>query len=76
MDMEARHAFQVEVASLQRQVFGAVAALAASIERVEALAEAIEKTLDAPPSSDLLRERSLVFSAERAADRYLEVLVG
>ena len=41
-DHEARHAFQMEVAGLQRQVFGAVAALAASIERVESLAKAID----------------------------------
>ena len=43
-DVEARHAFQREVAALQRQVFGAVSALNASIERVEALAEAIDES--------------------------------
>ena len=44
VDVEARHAFQREVAALQRQVFGAVSALNASIERVEALAEAIDES--------------------------------
>ena len=43
-DHEARHAFQMEVAGLQQQVFGAVSALEASIERVEALAEAIDES--------------------------------
>ncbi len=42
VDEEARHAFQVEVAALQRRVFGAVSALEAAIERAEALARAIE----------------------------------
>ena len=41
-DAEARAAFQLEVAALQRRVFGAVSALEASIERVEALAAAID----------------------------------
>ena len=44
VDAEARHAFQREVAALQRKVFGAVSALGASIERVEALAEAIDES--------------------------------
>ena len=43
-DHEARHTFQMEVAGLQQQVFGAVSALEASIERVEALAEAIDES--------------------------------
>ena len=43
---------------------------------VGALAAAIEETLENPPSRDGLRERGLLFSAERSADRYLEVLVG
>ena len=43
-DTEARHAFQREVATLQRQVFGATSALEASIERVETLAEAIDQS--------------------------------
>ncbi|MCY3744846.1 MAG: glycosyl hydrolase [Acidobacteria bacterium] len=43
-DAEARHAFQREVANLQRRVFGAVSALRASIERVEALAAAIDES--------------------------------
>ncbi len=50
-DEEARHAFQLEVAELQRRVFGAVEALGASIERVEALADA----LDASGAADDLR---------------------
>ncbi len=41
-DPAARHAFQSEVATLQRAIFGAVEALEASVERVEALAEAID----------------------------------
>ena len=44
VDVEARHAFQREVADLQRRVFGAVSALNASIERVEALAAAIDES--------------------------------
>ena len=42
VDVPDRHAFQREVANLQRRVFGAVSALQASIERVEALAAAID----------------------------------
>ena len=42
VDVEARAASQLEVAALQRRVFGAVSALNASIERVEALAAAID----------------------------------
>ena len=42
-DPEARHAFQREAAALQRRVFGAVAALEASIERVEALSQALDE---------------------------------
>ncbi len=41
-DAEARQAFQIEVADLQRRVFGATSALEAAIERVEALAEAMD----------------------------------
>ena len=44
VDAEARAAFQLEVAALQRRVFGAVSALQASIERVEALAAAIDES--------------------------------
>ncbi len=44
VDVEARHAFQREAAALQRKVFGAVSALQASIERVEALAAAIDQS--------------------------------
>ncbi len=43
-DPEARHAFQSEVARLQRKTFGAVAALEASVERVEALAKAMDES--------------------------------
>ena len=42
-DPEARHAFQREAAALQRRVFGAVAALEASIERVAALSQALDE---------------------------------
>ena len=44
VDAEARAGFQLEVAALQRRVFGAVSALQASIERVEALAAAIDES--------------------------------
>ena len=44
VDVEARHAFQREVADLQRRVFGAVSALRASIERVETLAAAMDES--------------------------------
>ena len=44
VDAEARHAFQQEVADLQRRVFGAVSALRASIERVEVLTRAIDES--------------------------------
>ena len=53
-DTEARHAFQQEVATLQRQVFGAVSALEASIERVETLADAIDES----GASDELRSQA------------------
>jgi len=43
---------------------------------VLALANAMESTLAAPPSAQLLRERSWEFSNARAASRYLEVLLG
>ena len=59
VDVEARHAFQREVATLQRQVFGAVSALEASIERVEALAEAIYES----GASDELRSQASAIRA-------------
>ena len=54
-DPEARHRFQTEVAALQRRVFGAIAALDASVERVEALLAAMDDA-GAPPA---LRERGV-----------------
>jgi glycosyltransferase involved in cell wall biosynthesis len=41
-----------------------------------ALAEAMERTLAEPPSAELLRQRSWDFSNERAARRYLALLLG
>jgi glycosyltransferase involved in cell wall biosynthesis len=41
-----------------------------------ALAGAILRVLDAPPSPDALRARAATFSVDAAADRYLEVLLG
>jgi glycosyltransferase involved in cell wall biosynthesis len=41
-----------------------------------ALAEAILATLDAPPDRDRLRARGAEFSVDRAAERYLEMLLG
>ena len=40
-----------------------------------ALAEAVVAVLDEPPSRDRLRRRARHFSTERAADRYLDVLL-
>jgi glycosyltransferase involved in cell wall biosynthesis len=40
-----------------------------------ALADAIEQVLDHPPAADSLRARAQVFSVERAADAYLELLL-
>ncbi len=56
-DAEARAAFQLEVAALQRRVFGAVSALNASIERVEALAAAID---DSGAGGDLRAQASAI----------------
>ncbi len=56
-DAEARAAFQLEVAALQRRVFGAVSALNASIERVEALAAAID---DSGAEGDLRSQASAI----------------
>ncbi len=41
-----------------------------------ALADAISSVLNAPPNRDALRARGAMFTAEAAADRYLEVLLG
>lgn len=41
-----------------------------------ALADAILSVLNEPPDPHLLRERVAQFSVERAADRYLEILLG
>jgi glycosyltransferase involved in cell wall biosynthesis len=41
-----------------------------------ALAGAILRVLEAPPSPDVLRARAATFSVDAAADRYLEVLLG
>ena len=41
-----------------------------------ALADAMERALDAPPRPDVLRERAAFFGVERAVDRYEELLVG
>jgi photosystem II stability/assembly factor-like uncharacterized protein len=57
VDAEARAAFQLEVAALQRRVFGAVSALRASIERVEALAAAID---DSGASQELRAQASSI----------------
>ena len=40
----------------------------------EALASAIERTLDAPPQPDRLRARAAEFSVDRSAAEYLRVL--
>lgn len=40
------------------------------------LAEAIASVLDNPPERELLRARARLYSADRAAERYLEVLLG
>ena len=42
----------------------------------EALAEAMARVLDEPPSQDLLRERASFFSVERAVERYEQLLLG
>ena len=42
----------------------------------EALAEAMARVLDEPPSRDLLRERASFFSVERAVERYEQLLLG
>lgn len=42
----------------------------------ENLADALTETLDDPIPPEQLRERGLEFSLERAADRYLELLIG
>jgi glycosyltransferase involved in cell wall biosynthesis len=42
----------------------------------EALANAILSVLNAPIDRDLLRARAAMFSVDRAADQYLEVLLG
>ena len=39
-----------------------------------ALAEAILSTLEAPPDARRMRERAAMFSVDRAANRYLDVL--
>jgi glycosyltransferase involved in cell wall biosynthesis len=41
----------------------------------ESLADAILATLDAPPAADPLRARAREFDADRAVDRYLDVLL-
>jgi glycosyltransferase involved in cell wall biosynthesis len=41
-----------------------------------ALAQAIENTLDDPPAPERLRARAQLFTVERAATRYLELLFG
>jgi glycosyltransferase involved in cell wall biosynthesis len=42
----------------------------------EAMAAAILATLDAPVDRDALRKRAMAFSVDRAADRYLKLLLG
>ena len=42
----------------------------------EALAKAMVRVLDEPPSRDLLRERASFFSVERAVERYERLLLG
>ena len=42
----------------------------------EALAKAMARVLDEPPSRDLLRERASFFSVERAVERYERLLLG
>jgi glycosyltransferase involved in cell wall biosynthesis len=41
----------------------------------EALASAMEKTIDSPPPAEFLRERASVFSVSRCADEYLKLLL-
>lgn len=41
-----------------------------------ALAEAMARTLDEPPSRETLRRRGLEFSVDQSADRYLDVILG
>jgi len=41
-----------------------------------ALAEAMARTLDEPPSHQTLRRRGLEFSVDQSADRYLDVILG
>ena len=54
-DSVALHRFQTEVAALQRRVFGAIAALESSVERVESLLAALDDAGTAPA----LRERGV-----------------
>ena len=42
----------------------------------EALAEAMDRTLDDPPDPDPLRERASFFNVEHAVERYEELLLG
>ena len=42
----------------------------------EAMAEAIQSVLSSPPDREQLRARAAAFSVDRAAERYLEVLLG
>lgn len=42
----------------------------------EALADAMIKVLDAPPSPKMLKERTTFFTVENSVDRYLELLFG
>jgi hypothetical protein len=41
-----------------------------------ALADAILRTLESPPDTELLRERGAMFSVERAVDNYESLLLG
>ena len=46
------------------------------VGNIDALARAMEETLDAPPLRELLRERARDFSVEHMADAYLDCLTG
>jgi glycosyltransferase involved in cell wall biosynthesis len=48
----------------------------APVGDVEALAEAIEATLDAPPDRGVLKRRAAEFSAEAMVERYLQAIEG
>ena len=46
------------------------------VGNAEAMAEAMARTLDDPPDSDLLRERASFFNVEHAVEQYEKLLLG